>query len=247
MPSLKRISFKHLQDLSHAIIYFLLLTGMVGTSGCATTILFSEGQSRPHGELVLTDTIFALAIPDEALSKIIPSESVIFLGKKNTYALEVGGEELMYIAKELDGNKVKLDDTPDRLLLEDNTVWGNLSVSYVVFFGFTKTGKSEIEKLQLLGFRDYGFGTYRKSIRIRATVSPPVSISEEQLQRFKRSRELNFYRPDGTTRTTDLGRLIYLPFALAIDLATAGPQLTLYGMNLLFVTIKPGTEDGVRR
>ncbi len=245
MPSLK-ISFKDLEDLSHAPIFFLLLTGMVGISGCATTILFSEGKSRPHGELVLTDTIFALAIPDETLSKRIPSDSVIFLGKKNTYILEIGGEELMYIAKELDGNKLKLDDTPDRLLLEDNTVWGNLSVSYVVL-GITKKDRAEIEKLELLGFQDYGFGTYRKSVRIRATVSPPVSIADEQLQRFKRSRDLNFYRPDGTSQTQDLGRMVYLPFALAIDLATAGPQLALYSMNLLFVTIKPGTEDGVRR
>jgi hypothetical protein len=238
MRDLKNISFKHPRDLLRTIIYFLLLTGVMGTSGCATTILFSEGKPyRSHGEFVLTDTIFALGIPDEALSRKIASDSVIFLGKKNTYVLERGGKELMYIGQELDGNKLKLNDIPHQLFLEDNNVWGRLSLSYVAW-GITRKGKAEIEKLELLEFRDFGFGTYRKTINVRGVVYPPMSIDDAQLQRLKQSRELSFYRPDGPSGGLDPIRLVYLPFALAIDLATAVPQLALIGMNVLVITIK---------
>ncbi len=227
MRKTKLLAFKQLSAPVRAVVLFLFSAGLVGGLGCATAMVASSGNSNAYAYYhtpILTDTIFALARPDDALAKKIGNDdSIAFIGKKNTYLLIEGGNQLMNIAKELNGDRLTLDKST-QLFLKDKIAWGSLSLSYASKENISQD-EADIAKLQTLGFKADRSGVYRLKVKVKGAVYPAVSVSNDQLQQFKQSRALSFYNPPDSSPPPDLGKLVELPIAIAIDVATAPIQL----------------------
>ncbi len=228
-----------------AFVIFLFAAGVVGGLGCATAMVASSGNSNAPAHFntpILTDTVFAVARPDAELAKTLGnSDAIAFLGKQNTYLLLEGGNKLMRIATELDGNRLTLVDMPRQLFLKDKTAWGRLSLNYTVEQG-TSAGTAEIEKLQALGFTAGRNGSYRLEVKVKAALYPPVKVNDDQLQQFKRRRELKFFNPPDSSPPPDLDKLLVLPLAIAVDAATMPVQLFGLGVIVLGLAVDAGSH-----
>ena len=221
------------------MIILLCCAGVVGGLGCATMIATSAGNSKAHAHYnkpVLTDTVFALGLPDKALSsKLGKEDAIAFLGRKKTYLLVEGGSILAGIAHELDGDKVILENGPRELFLKDKTVWGQLSLRYVPGEGGTLT-EEERRKLELLGFGNDGSGTYRLLLAVQGVAHPPLKVGKDQLPgQFKESREIAFFNPPDSKPPPDLTKVITVPLAIAVDVAAT--PIYLLGFVVLVISL----------
>jgi hypothetical protein len=218
-----------------ARIFLVLLfsAGLVGGLGCATlfaTAELSSGNPEYYNKPVLTDSVFALARPDAVLAKKIGStDAIVFLGRKNTYVLIEGGNKLLRISSELDGDRVKLDDKPKQLFRKGKTAWGSLQLNYspAVSAGYSP---AELGKLQQLGFAPDNSGVYVLVLDIKAAIQPPVNLSPGESQQFKNSHEIAFYNPPTSSPPPDLGEIAMVPIAIAIDAGTIEIQKGILGL-----------------
>ena len=133
-------NWKQLSPGLRAIVIGLCCVGAVGGLGCVTWAVSESIDSRDRSvraaflnKPVLSDSIFALARPDEALAKKIKNtDAIAFLGKKHTYLLAEGGKELKNIADgKLDGNKLTLEAAPRQLFIKGKMIWGSVSLRYM--------------------------------------------------------------------------------------------------------------------
>src|SRR5262245_17197551 len=106
----------------------LLSVGVIGGVGCFTVMLVAADFNGPTTQKMHSDTIFAVAVFDEGLARRLNTkDGIAFLGERNTYLMVQGGAQLLRIAKEVDGNKLKLDPNQGHLYLDDKVAWGKLS------------------------------------------------------------------------------------------------------------------------
>jgi len=172
-----------------------------------------------YGDPVLTDSIFALARPDEVLAKKIEAPgAVAFLGKKQTYLLVEGGAVLSQIASELDGEKITLEPTTQTLFIKDKTVWGSVLLSYAPGKDSVQAAQ-DVSKLLVHGFKADRRGIYHLSVTVKGTVWPAAKLGKGVPAEFKTTRAIAFYHPRDSSPPPDLGKLITVPLAVVVDVA----------------------------
>jgi len=211
---------KQVKYLNLAAVFVVLVAGL---SGCLFNSMVDSAEWRTNSsEPVLSDTIFAIGLPDAALARELGvPHAVAFLGEKNTYLLTEGGEVLLQVATELDGKRMHVSATGSRgLYLKDQSVWGSLSI----FFGPAES-PNEITAINRLGFAGPGsFGVYEKKIRVKGMLYPAIVLSDEQGQKFKQKRKVSLYSPPDSTPPPSHAPLVR-PAAIAADIVTLPIQL----------------------
>ena len=216
---------KQVKYLNLAAVFVVLVAGL---SGCLfNSMVDSAERSGNFSEPVLSDTIFAIGLPDAALARELGVlYAVAFLGEKNTYLLTEGGEVLLQIATELGGKRMHVSATGSRgLYLKDQSVWGSLSI----FFGPAES-PDEITAVNRLGFAGpESHGVYEKKILVNGILYPALVLSDEQGKKFKQKRKVTLYSPPDSTPPPSRAVLVR-PAAIAADAVTLPVQLLGLGV-----------------
>ena len=227
--------------------YLGLVAGLVvlvsGLSGCFT-IMTGQAQYRAdkaaefkHFNVpILSDTIFAVGRLDAASAKVLEvPDAVAFLGTKNTYMVLEGGTGLMQAATELDGKRITLTYRSRTLFLKDKTIWGFLTLYYGTEEKQTYS-PDEIATLSKLGFVARSSGSFEKKIEVKGLLYPALALSEEQMQRFKVSRQIDLYNPPDSSPPPDFSRTLIVPLAVAADIVTLPIQFI--GFTVFVLTLR---------
>lgn len=221
------------------LVILACCAGAVGGLGCATLVATSAPNPKAYAHYnkpVLTDTIFALGRPDSALAKKIGHEGTIaFLGKQHTYLLVEGGKQLNDVAQAaLDGNRLVLEGTDRRLFLKGDTLWGSVALRYAPEQDAPQRGV-EVTALKSLGFKADNKGVYRMTIPVKGTVCPPAKLKTEVPDELRKSRDIAFFNPPDSSPPPDLGKLITVPLAVAVDVALT--PVYVVGFVVLVLTL----------
>ena len=179
-----------------------------------------NARSRSYrNDPILTDTVFAMARPNEVMSKKIgATNAVAFLGKKHTYLLVEGGDKLSQIARDFSGDSIRLEPRSGQLYLKGKTVWGNLLLSCEVSRDAAQAATDEA-KLLAYGFTRNGKSrTYNLSVAVKGTVWPAAKLGKGTPE-FTKTREICFYRAPDAIRPPDFQSLITIPLAVVADVA----------------------------
>lgn len=181
--------------LARTLCMIALITNL---QGCATTaaIKSDPGNRAFHNNPVLTDDILAIGRPDAALLKKMElSNTIAFIGKKNTYMLYLGGEELEQISNLKLDSKRMIVASDHSLYLKDNQVWGEIDLNY--YYGNKGSSVEEMAELIKGGFspdqRPNKKGYFSTTIRIEGVVYPPIKIPDDQISKLKVQRKFNLY------------------------------------------------------
>lgn len=178
-----------------------LVTGLIvliaGSLGCATMAASSIGTSDAefHNNPILTDEIIAIGRPDPALAQQMKQPNVIaFIGKKNTYMLYKGGDELEKISKlNLDGRRMDIDASRSRHLYQkDKQIWGDLILTY------STVSNDEISLLDRGSFTAVSgdkSNVFQKKVSIEGVIYPALKIPEDQMSKLTTGRPFNLYNP----------------------------------------------------
>ena len=209
-----------------------------GLSGCFTMLNADGGfKTSTHREsrLLLSDTVLALGKLDAAASKAIgQNDALVMLGKQKTYVFVKGGDKLAAITQafatnaQLNAAQLSLTNHSKTLFLDGETAWGNVEFTYVSTQTQAEQTQAEEALLLAMGFKQkQGTAMYVISIPVKAAVKPAVDLSQVKLPAFQKSRELTFYEPDANAYSTkpNLGAIVRVPFALALDVVTSPLQL----------------------
>ncbi len=217
-----------------AILFFCAMS--IGLTGCFFTgNISAKLQNKTSNEYyftpALTDSIFALGLPDDSLKKMIGQKHAIaLLGFKNSYVLFKGGDELVQVAQQqLDGKHMRIDsETSKKLFLKDKQVWGDLTLTYGDDSGITS---AEIIQLKAVGFVPVKSGSntiYQKKVAIEGVLYPPIKLTNEQLSSLSVHRPFNLYNSPDTKPPISYAAVASLPFAIAADVALYPVERALF-------------------
>lgn len=184
------------------------------------TARFGPDNLNYYTTPVWADSVFALALPDEALARKIDREGSIFLlGKKRTYLLTTGGGRLREVAGRLDGARIELETRPRELFLKDKArLWGSLTLRYVSEPN-APPGDADLRSLQSLGFQAGTSGVWQLSVPVQGMVYPAARLGAAQPAQFSRTVEIAFFNPPGNTASPPpaYGRLTDRPLTISGD------------------------------
>lgn len=233
MPLSQLLQLRPLSRPWRRVIILLFAAGAIGGLGCATMLASERRNPRAnahYNRAVLLDTVSALARPDAKLAKKIENEhAVAFLGEKHTYLLMEGGERLLRVADELDGERIVLEQRPRSLFIKGKTIWGDIALTYQPD---PQAGPAD-EPLRALGFTAVTSGVYRLTIPVAGLLYPPMKISPEIAGHFKQSRTIAFFNPPDSRPPPDLAKVVIVPLAIAVDIALT----PVYIGGLLFLSM----------
>jgi hypothetical protein len=198
------------------VLWLITLTSVL--QGCATYLAseLDTGERAFYDDPVLTDEIVAIGRPDATLLKQMElSNTIAFIGKKNTYMLYLGGEELEQISTlKLDGKRMTVA-SDQKLYLKDKQVWGEIELYYG---GNKEVSAEEMAELEKGGFtpdqpsRKNGY--FKTAIRIEGVVYPAIKIPDEQIAKLKVKRKFNLYNPREASPPI-LGKVVKVPVVAA--------------------------------
>lgn len=226
----------------------VVFSGFLALSmGCLTPIVDDLTQpERHHKKIVSEDTIFAIGKPDQNLHNQIGTTSAfIFLGKKKSYVITTGAEDLVTISKKLNPRYLGIETWTPTLFLKDGQIFGSLKIFYQMEPFKKPIVGEEREQLDALGFKPHKIEPFRYelSIEVNGFVCPRIQISEDDLGKFKLERKIVFYSATNKSSlprvTKSLTRTILMPVARAIDLVTFPAQVAI-GVPVLMVTAATG-------
>ena len=228
-----------LSRLLRRLVLLACCAGVVGGLGCATAMVMGMPNSNAHDHYhkpVLADRILALGIPDTAMGqKIGNTNAIAFLGEKHTYLLLEGGAELNAIARQLDGLYLKLDDRGPRLYRKGKTIWGDAVLRYVPEAGGPPP-EPAIARLTAAGFTGDDHGLYTRAVPVQGLILKPVKRDQLPPSSFQTPRNVAFFNPPDSRPPPDLGKLIDLPLAIAVDVVLS----PLYLIGLVALSISMG-------
>lgn len=220
---------------------FVLLAccaGAVGGLGCATAALLEKDNPNAYAHFNkpnLQDRILALGIPDAAMGqKIGNTNAIAFLGEKHTYLLLEGGAELNAIARQLDGIYLRLDDRGPMLYRKGKTIWGNAVLRYVPDAGGPPAAQA-LERLAAAGFTGDASGVYTRAVPVKGLILKPARLDQIPPGSFKTPRAVAFFNPPDSQPPPDLGKLVFLPAAVAVDVVLS--PLYLIGLVALSISL----------
>ena len=207
--------------LRGVVIWFCCI-GVVGGLGCATMGLLTKETPKTKAYFntpILEDSVFALGRPDASLTKELGHEgAVVFLGKKHTYFLIEGGQELYRVAGSgLDGTRLSLVCPACSLFLDGKTIWGKLKLCYQPGHNAEQGADEEIRKLLSLGFTSGKTGVYELPVSVKGVLGPVAKVNTELPKGFTKSRDIAFYPSPSSMPPPDMGKILLLPLAVAID------------------------------
>ncbi len=219
----------------------LMLAGIsliAGSLGCAT--LAATSQLSNHGDFyakpILSDEIVALGRPDASLVKAMKQDNVIaFVGKKNTYMLYKGGDELEQISLlKLDGRRMDIDAIRSHnLYLKDKQLWGELILTYGGGNEITSSEKSELERAGFNVIKGVKSNLYQKKITIEGVLYPAIKLSESQMAQLTNSRAFNLYNPSDAKPPANVGAALMIPIAIGVDVVLAPVYLGIGAVVLV--------------
>lgn len=219
-----------------------LVTGMIiliaGSLGCATMAATSidTGEADFRNKPILSDEIIAIGRPDPTLAKQLEQPDIIaFIGKKNTYMLYKGGNELEKVSQlQLDGKRMDIDSEKSRTLYQkDKQVWGNMTLTYHTP---SDEEKQVLEKNGFTLVKGPNKNAYQKTVSIEGVIYPAIKIPEAQLAQLTTKRKFNLYNPRDA-KPPILPAILKAPIvllAVAADIVLAPVYLGL-GVFLLIV------------
>jgi hypothetical protein len=196
-----------------ALVLCLFAIGSV-LQGCVTYFAteVDTGEKAYYDKPILTDEILAIGRPDDdLLKKMELSNTIAFIGRKNTYMLYLGGEELEQISKlKLNGKRITVS-SEQKLFLKDKQVWGEIELYYR---GDKEVSTEEMSELKKGGFTPYKDSDKRQnfetSIRIEGVVYPAIKMTDDQLSKLKVTRRFNLYNPRESSPPM-LGKVLKVP------------------------------------
>jgi len=228
------------------VLWLITITSVL--QGCATYFAseVDTGEKAFYDNPVLTDEILAIGRPDAALLKQMElSNTIAFIGKKNTYMLYLGGEELEQISKlKLDGKRMTVASN-QKLYLKDRQVWGEIEIYYR---GDKEVSAEERSELEKGGFTPYKESNKRPnfetSIRIEGVVYPAINITNEQMSKLKVKRQFSLYNPREASPPI-LGKILKVPVVatgVVADIMLAPVYLGLGAVVVLGVVVLNGYD-----
>ncbi len=206
----------------------------VGGLGCATYLAANKRNpyaADHYGKPILTDTICALATPDASLAQKIGRDAVAFLGKKHTYLLVQGGEELVRVGRELDGEHLTIAGGDRQLFKKDATIWGDIRMTYRIPEAQI-TDPASSNRLIALGFTPDREGRFQKFIAVKGVARPPLKTAD--VPAFKKCRDISFFNPPESSPPPDLSKLVLVPLGVATDILLT--PVYLFGITLLVIS-----------
>ena len=212
----------------------------LGSMGCFSHMVWTQSENPPAylDHTLLEDSILAIGQPDEASRKAVDNpHAMLFLGEKHSYFLEAGGAELERIARELDGNLIRISEQSHMMFMKDDKFWGEIPL-FCTRNHFEDYSQEEIVHLTALGFKrhaDYQ-GTYELRVKVKGVLCPRVEIPEAQLRTFKRRREISFYAPPKSAAIPVIKRIFLMPVAVAADVVTSPVQLLGLGALVILLS-----------
>jgi len=177
----------------------LLAVGISSYIGCATMAMTEVAYndrgttSKTH---VLTDEIIAIGKADSSLAKELDrNDCIAFIGKKNTYMLYSGGEELWRIAQlKLAADRIDTDASEsEELFLDGNRVWGKLTMRYDGGEAISPEERSVLLKAGFIADNSPAAFKYHKTINIDGVVYPAIKFPPGQMPKLKKHRVIKFY------------------------------------------------------
>lgn len=222
----------------------LVIAGVaaVGGLGCATMIATESpnpfADSHYH-KPVLTDSVYAMAHPDAALSKKMGREGVVaFLGKKHTYLLVEGGDRIEKVAHEIGGARLTLEPGTHQLYRKGDAIWGAITLTYRPDEG--PGSPTDPDKMKALGFvlqkpgaHNVKEGDYILRVDIKGVVASAAKLKKAVPDAFDKSRDIAFYNPPDSAPPPDVLKLITVPLGLVVDVALT----PVYVLGLLVVSL----------
>ena len=241
-------------------IKLLVLLGLsilmaTGLTGCLTTSLLENTSDDMAGKPLefpeISDTIIAIGQPDKAfLEQLGHPNTIVLLGLKRSYYLLNGGEMIMQISKELNGNNIDIDQhemrmnsdysivgyqTTHSMFFKDDKIWGFFTASYRHDEG-VPFSKEELSSIRKLGFvksiteKDI----YTKKINFEGVVGPKITIPDNQVHTMKKARSISFYAPSSSASIPIIAKYIFLPVTVAVDVVTA--PVLIIGVPIILLT-----------
>src|SRR5271170_6489013 len=196
----------------------LLYSLMCNLTGCVTASLsgaLAEGDEQTRRDFyskpILSDLIVAIGRPNAELAKQLGDEHVIaFLGRKNTYLLSRGGEELEHISKlNLDTQKLTINAVGDsRLYLKDKQIWGQVILSYGDANAIQESERTELERAGFGQEKYQDAMVYQKSVDIEGTIYPAIKFSDAELAHLTVPRAISFFNPVDSRPSPNSGRAL---------------------------------------
>jgi hypothetical protein len=199
----------------------------------------SRGTRRTQ-EILQSDEIIALGRPDASLSeKLGQKHAVAFLGRKSTYLLYQGGEELERIS-ELSLNGRRLDIGGSDLYMKGKQVWGNLHLDYALGGAVSAEERKELERgefdaVEYISYEEKRI-RYTKTIHVEGVVFPPVQFTDSQLSQLTIPRRIDLRDPHITVSgriKPIIGGIMALPVYILLDAALAPVSVPLGAMFIL--------------
>ena len=221
--------------------------------GCTLIALdMDTGSNNIPSRHILTDKILAIGKPDAALLKKMElSNTIAFIGEKNTYMFYLGGEELEQISKlKLDGRRMHVESTKE-LYLKDKQIWGKINLLYSakgeisaadmaeLKLGGFAPDKRQIDRRGAVWSKDHeddgeNVAYFSNTIRIEGVVYPAIQIPDQQISKLQIQRSFSLYDPKEPSPPI-MGKIIKVPLvagAVAVDIVLAPVYLGM-GVYLL--------------
>lgn len=214
-------------------------------SGCATAHLITEGNPYTTTDIkkvtLVEDDVLALAKPTKPLENT-PAHSIVIVGKKNSYVLTQGGQELMNLLSYLDPKYIQVTRNLDFYSEKnDGFFQGSLDLSYVklkedfnkadIDFMLRHNGQEcSTRSDEKINAQRFCFKT-----QIQGAVYPAVSnlmMIQSKFKPLSQPYQVSIYTKVNQERTVNpknhrnpIEKLVLLPFALAFDVATLPLQI----------------------
>ena len=222
------------------------MAAIVASSGCATSSLLNEGNSRTSSstntikQVLVEDQLVAFGRPAQPLPNM-PSASVVIVGEKHSYVLTQGGTEMVSLLTNLTPQNIQVDsDMTFYSPKNDGYFEGSMKMSYAKlkdefkrsdYQFFLQNGGKECtsDSDTRIGAQRFCF-----NVPIKGAVYPQVSnlsLIQSKYKALSKPYAVTIYTNSATTTTTHTNganpaqKLVLLPFALAFDVVSLPLQL----------------------
>jgi hypothetical protein len=202
-----------------AALLISMIVLIAGSLGCATMAATSAVYSDDdfYHEAILSDEIIALGKLDPALLKELEQpHAIAFIGKKQTYMLYKGGEELEQVSRlKLDPKRFDTNlNGGGQLYRKDDQVWGEILLSYKLSYKTTSNDEhAELTKAGFVAQQGAYDMLYEKKVYVEGIIYKAVQIPPEQLSKLSSPRPIHFFNPRDA-KPPVLGKILKTPLVV---------------------------------
>ncbi|WP_374402677.1 hypothetical protein [Niveibacterium sp.] len=224
---------------------FLAALAACVVTGCATFFATTMDTRDPyfHMKPIAEDKILALGkVLKTADAADGTSGSIAFLGQQHTYLLVSGEDELLQIAQSPIGPLVEpsaeSSNTQGHLFLKDAKFWGALTLTIDKNAPLSDVQRAELERLGFALHSEFD-SHFTKAVSISGLVLPATQIPPESAEKLTHSRTVAFFPGLEETAPLNLKKVVAIPAAVVVDVATAPVQLLGLGALAIYFSTHP--------